>query len=214
MRKVPLRIQYTAGMQQREKRLPYSLVKPGSIIVQVGAPQDTLHSGRSRGMYFSLFAGNTGKVVLVEPDTVSLAEYLDVAKRLGMLNLVFCPTALWSERKKLRVFVNDAHPASSFTEGTKEYDDEILKQYRQIELQADTLDNVLKESGIEKVDLVSITTNGAEKEILIGMKQIISRGVPFICLAKTGSNYVEMMTTLGYELIAYDDRGYTFRQVG
>lgn len=210
MRFVPLQIKYAAGKRLRKHSYPYLLVQDGSVVVQIGAPRDTLHAGRSRGMYFSLFAGKRGKVLMIEPDHASLTEYRTVARALNGDNLILCPKAVWSEKKKLRVYVNDFHPASSFTEGTKDYNADIMRGYRVIELEADTLDNILAEQNIEKVDLVSITTNGAEKEIIKGMQAIISKGLPFICLAKTGPDYQEMMDNIGYKLFSYDDRGFTF----
>lgn len=213
MRLIPLPVKYWVGKRLRLDSYPYKLIHEGSVVVQVGAPEDTLHSGRSRGMYFSLFAGNTGKVILIEPDVESLKEYEIAAEKLGRCNILSCPVALWSEKRKIIVYINKSHPASSFSEGTKNYDSRLMKSYQTVELDADTLDNVLAERGIEGVHLVSITTNGAEKEILAGMKRTIAQGLPFICLAKTGENYVELMESLGYKLIAYDDRGYTFQQV-
>ncbi len=210
MRFVPLQIKYAAGKQLRKHSYPYLLVRDGSVVVQIGAPRDTLHAGRSRGMYFSLFAGKRGKVVLIEPDHASLTEYQAASRILHSDNMILCSKAVWSEKKKLRVYVNDLHPASSFTEGTKEYDAKVMRVYRVIELEADTLDHILAEKNIEKVDLVSITTNGAEKEIIKGMQTMITNGLPYICLAKTGTDYQEMMDNAGYKLYSYDDRGFTF----
>lgn len=210
---IPLPVKYYFGKRLRKNSYPYKLIHEGSVVVQVGAPKDTLQSGRSRGMFFSLFSGNTGKVILIEPDVPSLKEYEIAAEKLGRRNILSCPVALWSEKKKITVYINKSHPASNFSEGTKNYDAGILKSYQTVELEADTMDSLLEEHGIERVDLVSITTNGAEKEILAGMQQTILNGLPYICLAKTGENYVELMESLGYRLDAYDDRGYTFEKI-
>jgi FkbM family methyltransferase len=210
MRFVPLRIKHAAGKGLRKHSYPYHHVQDGSVIVLIGAPQDTLHSGRSRGMYFSLFAGKRGKVLIIEPDHNSLNEYRSAASALKSNNLSLCSKAVWSEKKNLRVYINDAHPASSFTEGKKAYQAEVMREYRVVELEADTLDHILAEYGLEKIDLVSITTNGAESEIFRGMQATISNGLPYICLAKTGTDYQEMMEKIGYKLYSYDDRGFTF----
>lgn len=164
-------------------------------------------------MYLSFLAGNVGKAILIGPDIESLREYEIAAEKLGRRNILSCPVALWSERRKITVYINRSHPASSFSEGTKNYDSRVMKSYQTVELDADTLDNILADRKIEGVHLVSITTNGAEKEILAGMRRTIAQGLPFICLAKTGEHYVELMESLGYKLMAYDDRGYTFQQV-
>lgn len=212
MRFVPFELKYGLGKKLREQSPPYHLVRDGSIVVQVGAPLDTLLAGRSRAMYFSLFAGTRGKVIIVEPDPDSLQEFNAVANRQGIRNVILCSTAVWSEKKQLKVFINDAHPASNFTEDTKVYEPERLKEFRVVEIAADTIDNILAQRSIEKIDLISITTNGAEREILKGMKQTMAAGLPYICLARTGEHYVEMMAGFGYKLYTHDDRGFTFKQ--
>jgi FkbM family methyltransferase len=210
---VPFSIKYGLGTQLRRKSPPYHLIEPGSTVVQVGAPSDTLFAGRSRGMYFSLFVGKNGKVVLVEPDQESLENYKKIASRHSVDNFLYCPKAAWSEEKTLRIYIDESHPASNFTEGTKEYPPERLSDYRLFELPADTIDNILLSNNVNHVHLVSITTNGAEQEILKGMLNTIAHGLPYIALARTGENYLELMGKLGYELLTHDDRGFTFSQV-
>jgi len=212
MRLVPFGIKYGIGRALRASSLPYSLVESGSVVVQIGAPKDTLYAGRARAIYFSLFAGQDGKVVIVEPNTDSLKEYEATFSRRGMHNAILCPVASWSERKMLTLYISDSHPASSFTKGTKDYDQSRLQGFRTVEMSADTIDNILAAHAIQRVDLVSITTNGAEQEILRGMRNAMAAGLPYISLARTGEGYLEIMNGLGYDLYAHDDRGYTFKR--
>jgi FkbM family methyltransferase len=210
MRFVPFAVKYGAGKRRRANRLPYSLVKNGSVVVQVGAPQDTLHAARSRGMYFSLFAGPSGRVIIIEPDHKSVEAFRLVLSQQRIENVVLVPVGAWSQQKTLKVYVDDAHPASSFSEGSKQYSDQRMKDFRVVNVPANTVDNILAENGIGHVDLISITTNGAEREILDGLQRTIAGGLPYISLARTGENYDKMMEALGYKLYAHDDRGYTF----
>ena len=213
MRYVPFEVKYGIGRRLRSGSYPYCLIDPGAVVVQVGAPSDTLLAGRSRGMYFSLFAGTAGKVIIVEPDAKSVQIFEALANKYAIENLTFCSAAAWSETKSLKIFINEEHPASSFTEGSKAYDGQRMAAYHAVELPADTLDNILRSLGIGTVDIVSITTNGAETEILSGMKNLMAAGLPYICLAVTGENYEAMMADYGYQLYAYDDRGFTFKQI-
>jgi FkbM family methyltransferase len=210
MGRVPFCLKYGVGRQLRQGRPPYSLVKEGSVVVQVGAPLDTLKAGRSRAMYFSLLAGSSGKVVIVEPDQKSIECLETLAERRGIRNMALCPLAAWSEKAVLKVFISDSHPASSFTAGTKSYTASRMQGFHPVEIPADTIDSLLKERGIDKVDLISITTNGAEEQILAGASKMIQGGLPYVSLARTGENYDRMMAALGYSLLGYDDRGFTF----
>src|SRR5687768_4843435 len=97
LRMVPLTVKYRIGAAMRRNKAPYRLIQNGSTVVQVGAPSDTLHAGRSRALYFSLFAGPAGKVVVVEPDTKSAEELRRVQQRLGVTNTEIVDRAAWAE---------------------------------------------------------------------------------------------------------------------
>jgi FkbM family methyltransferase len=212
MKFVPFGIKYGIGRYLRKDKPPYFLIRPGSVVVQIGAPKDTLNAGRSRGMYFILFSGSKGKAILVEPDQDSLAAYQRVCRQRGLGNAEFIPSAAWSDTRLLRVYINDAHPATNFIEGTVDYSQDRLKEYRVVEIPASTVDQILGEHKLHQADLVSITTNGSERAILIGMANTIANGLPYISLARTGEGYMEMMASIGYQLYTHDDRGFTFRQ--
>ncbi len=64
------------------------------------------------------------------------------------------------------------------------------------------------------MDLISITTNGAEKEILTGLSDTITRGVLYICLARTSDleSFAPTLSGLRVEFLSHDDRGFTFQQ--
>ena len=163
-------------------------------------------------MYFSLFVGNRGRVFVLEPDEGSVRTFKSIADKRNISNLHFSQLAAWSEEARLTIYVDDNHPASNFSEGSKDYDEKRMQDYRAVEMPADSLDNILTGKGIDRVDLVSITTNGAERNILQGMRSLMSAGLPYICLAVTGEGYIEMMREYGYQLVSHDDRGFTFSQ--
>jgi FkbM family methyltransferase len=177
--------------------------------VQVGAPMDTLKAGRSRGMYFALFAPPTARVIIVEPDPESVAEFRAIVQRLGLTNVTVHQGGAWSEKKLLKLYVDPNHPATNFTEGTVNYSDERLKDFRVVEIPVDTVDNILAQYGITP-DLISVTTNGSERDILQGMKIAMQGGLSYVALARTGEGYTELMQTYGYTFYGHDDRGYTY----
>src|SRR5574341_912288 len=211
MRVTPFGMKYGAGLILRRNSPPYNLVQPGATVVQIGAPRVMLWAGPSRDIYFSLLAKETGKVLIVEPDQESIRELRLMIPKQGLINIILAPYAAWSAKKILKIRINPRHPAANFIEGTKIPKDEHLAEFHQASIPADALDNILDANNVKCLDLVSITTNGAEFEIIKGMVKAISRGVSYISLARTG-NYAELMKSIGYEAYTYDDRGITFRQ--
>ena len=211
----PFAIKYGIGKRLRASQFPYKLIQPGSTVVQIGAPRDTLVAGRSRGMYFSLFNGPQGKTVIIEPASASEEAFNKVKRKRGLNDLIFVKSGAWNEEKLLKLYVDPNHPATNFTEGTVEYDEERLAQFDMIEIPVKTVDQIMEECGIEKIDMISMTTNGAEIEILQGMSKTLAQGIPYICIAlhTHRGDFEAMMRTYGYEPHAYDDRGITYRQV-
>lgn len=84
--KVPLGRKYAVGQRLRLGKPPYSLVGPGDVVVQVGAPSDTLSSGRSRGMHLAL-RSVAGRAIIVEPDPSSATRFEECAHELGLTHV-------------------------------------------------------------------------------------------------------------------------------
>lgn len=209
MRRVPVGLKYGLGAISRRRRFPY-VVARGRTVVQIGAPRDTLEAGRSRGVYLVLLAGRGGRVIVIEPDPSSVAALRRFLERRKLPNTTVVPQGAWCSASRLHLYVDPLHPATSFTEGAENYDAARMKEYQMIEMEVDTVDHILQELAIDHVDLVRITTNGAEKEILDGLRQTIGHELPYIPLADTGAVPEEPMFELGYRLHSYDDRGRTY----
>jgi FkbM family methyltransferase len=209
--RVPFRLKYGVTDLIRRRALPYKLLGPGSVAVQVGAPRDTLLAGRSRAMAFALRTGPSGRVLVVEPEAGSVQEFRRVAAARGLSHVTVRQAGAWSERATITLEVDPDHPATNFTEGTTEYSEAERVRFERIEVDALPLDDLIDEVGYGRVDLVSITTNGAETEALSGLTRTIARDRPYICLAQTQDSYADLMSGLSYELVGQDDRGFTFR---
>jgi len=210
---IPFGIKYSIGKRLCRNKPPYNLIE-GKTVVQIGAPDDTLQAGRSRGMYLSILAGPRGRVLIIEPDPISVTRLKETLRRQRIKNTRVIWSGAWSSYREIELFVNRRHPATNFTGGTVKYDEKRLKEYEKMIVKADTLDNILDQEGVEHVDLVSITTNWAELEILKGMKEVINSGLEYICLAygNPGTDYIKLMDDLGYLFFANDDRGMTFKR--
>ncbi|PZD72813.1 hypothetical protein C1752_03205 [Acaryochloris thomasi RCC1774] len=213
---IPFDLKYSIGKNLRSNQKPYSLVPNLKTIVQVGSPKDTLHSGRSRGMYFCLFAESECNVVVVEPDPKNVEEFNSIITQKGLTNSVVAPYAAWSENTDLSLYVDRNHPATNFTAGCTEYDEKRMGDFCDIKVPAKTIDTVIADLGLKDVDLVSITTNGSEWDIIDGMSHILEAGLKYLCIASGSPDDASLhkrMKDLGFEFNAYDDRGCTFSRI-
>lgn len=208
---VPFEIKYRLTDSMRRRKVPYSLLRPGSVAIQVGAPQDTLRSGRSRAMAFVRRTAPNGKVLVVEPDSASADEFRKTAARHGLTHAEVASVAAWDVATVLTMEVDPSHPATNFTAGSADYAPDEMARFQEVQVEAVPIDDLVERAAIDRVDVVSITTNGAESEILRGMARILQRDRPYICLARTENSYADLMSGLGYELLSDDDRGFTFK---
>jgi hypothetical protein len=208
---IPFPLKYRYAAHLRSGKPPYSLVSPGDVVVQVGAPSDTLLSGRSRGMHLAL-RSRGGRAIIVEPDQSSAEEFLRRAQQLGLDHVTVINAGAWHEPSTLVLYVDPTHPATNFVDGTVDYDYERKKDFTRVEIPVMTLDRIVKDTigSHGPVRLVSITTHNSEREITRVMGGIIDAGLEYLCLARTGEGYDELVNELGFEYLLSDDRGYTY----
>lgn len=211
LHRVPNKLLYETALKRRRHVLPYSLVGPGDTAIQVGAPADTLMSGRARSMSLGLLT-TSGTTVAVEPSERSVRILRQAAQELGATSLEVVHAALFSDdaADSLVLYEDDDHPARNFVEGTVDYSEETLREFKRVEVPSSTLDKVWAETlDRQPVRLVSITTNGSEEAILAGGSEML-RHTAYLALAITSDDVVELAASHGFKLIDNDDRGYTF----
>lgn len=215
LRQMPVRLQYSSGLKFRAKRAPYNLVRPGDHVIQIGVPSDLLAVGRSRAGYFLHLVSGGGKLIIMEPDPINCDAFEEFARKLGLQDrLVVVPAGGWSEKKMLGFYQSREHPASAVLADLSDATPAEMKRrgYNEMQIPVTTVDQVLEEHGLDTPRLVSVTTNGAELEILDGMKGTVDAGLEYISLAITDDGYVEEMRSRGYAHHADDDRGFTFKK--
>ena len=217
---IPYSLKYSIGLKLRRAKAPYRFVQNGDVVVQVGMPRDVLVAGRSRAIYFALLVGK-GKVVVVEPDP----ENARVAKAFIHKHKLHSKVILyeygaWCQDTVLTFLLSPKHPAANVLRETfmhtslSNIDRQVIqaRRYKEVPIKVNTIDNLLKRACVPSPKLVSITTNGAELEILDGMKETIANGCSYISLASVfGDRYIKYMEKLGYQYIARDDRGFCFQ---
>jgi FkbM family methyltransferase len=213
--RLPYGLKYPLGGILRRGRAPYCFLEKGDVAVQVGAPRDILHAGRSRAIHFARLVG-TGTVVVVEPDAENCAALRQFVQEVGLeRQIVLFECGAWHTSTTLTMLSSDTHPAANVIVGVQEMSEATQHErgYRKIEVPVRSLDDMLAETGVSRPKLVSITTNGSELQIVEGMRRTINAGCCYISLASTGDGYIDRMRQHGYEYVARDDRGYCFRQL-
>jgi FkbM family methyltransferase len=212
---MPTRPLYRLMALGRRRRVPYALLRPDDLVVQVGCARDLLAAGRSRAIHFA-FRVPRGRVVLIEADPRNASAVREFIARNRISNLSVVEMGAWNEPGTLTFLSSPLHPAANRLAGVKKVSEQLQeeRQYERYEVPVDRLDAILGRLDARRPRLISVTTNGAELQIIAGAAETLAAGCPYISLASTGRDLVERMSVLGYDYIGRDDRGYAFGRRG
>ena len=156
--------------------------KEGDIVVDIGAHMGryTIPSAKSVGV--------SGKVIAVEAHPYNFGILQHNLKLNKLTNVSALNSAVYSKKANLKLYLPDEdlgytmhHSVMTNYLSTK-YNNEIERKY--IEVEADTLDNLLKISGITAVNWIKIDVEGAEYEVLKGAREILSTNKPISILVE------------------------------
>lgn len=137
----------------------YYNVKKGDIVVDVGAHIGTFAVRAAKAV------GAEGMVVAIEPEmnNLRLLERNIRANKVG--NVVIVPKGVWARKDRLKLHMH--HHTGGHSVLCYEDKDRFT------EIEVDTLDNILREQGISKVDFIKMDIEGAEIEAYSGMKETL-----------------------------------------
>ena len=207
---LPISWRYAIGRQLRRDLEPYSLLSDGATVVQIGAPWDLIRVGRSRAMQFSHFVGPNGRVIVIEPDPDNTAAIDAHIAGQRISNVTLIRKGAWSEATELTFLSSPDHPAASLVEGVYDETRTDTESYKTISIPVDTVENMLAGLDVSRIDLLSITTNGSEREILKGLGPYADK-VQYLSVVGDARNFDEI-GTLGFEYRGVDDRGHLFER--
>lgn len=154
-------------------------VRPGMTVVDVGA---------NYGYYTLLLAdavGETGRVVAVEPlpDAVRLlAETVQLNGFAGRTRIV--PQALGAAAGTALLFAPDGEPKNALVVGQPD-----LQGGRTQAVPVVTLDSLALDG--PRIDLVKIDAEGAEQDIVAGMRGVLVRDRPKLVLEYNAARYAD-----------------------
>jgi FkbM family methyltransferase len=146
--------------------------KEGDTVVDIGA-----HMGRYT-ITSSKSVGQHGRVIAVEAHPYNFRILYHNLKLNKLQNVSALNCAVYSMKARLKLYLPDEdlgytmHHSLMTNYLVSKYSKEIERRY--IEVEADTLDNLLKVRGINEVNWIKIDVEGAEYEVLKGAKEILS----------------------------------------
>ena len=155
--------------------LPKELqINLGDVVVLVGTPNISTIA-RSR-----IIIGNNGRLIVIEADEFSvskLREWKSKNKENNNIEIIY--KAVWSEKKELEL-LKARRPGDNRIKNDKIMTDNDIREQKEsggytnkIMVSADTINNIMKNIGIDHIDHMEITINGAEFEALKGARTVL-----------------------------------------
>jgi len=183
-----------------QNSLPTELaVNRGDTVIQIGTPWPrTLRR-------FRRAVGDTGRLIIFEAEPRNHARLKEAIEADGMENVELILAAAWSVDATGQLHLsphagdhkvqadgitmdNDLRPENDYAE--------------KIEVDFRTIDSVLKDLGVNHVDYISVTVNGAELEVLKGARETLVRSRPIRVFSK-GHALTEAGVPLHTEIRVY-----------
>lgn len=154
-------------LQERWELWMHNYLKPrqGSVFIDVGA-----NIGRY-SLQFSRRIGSSGRIVAIEPVPETFSVLARAVKANNFQNITLMNIACWNREIDVDLFIASHSGSSS-----------IKRNFDQgfVTVKAKTLDSVVEELGLSRVDFVKIDAEAAELEILQGMRAILNKYRPRI----------------------------------
>lgn len=185
------------GFEQKEIELLCSLIKPGDVVLDVGA---------NIGLYtlpMSRAVGSTGTVVAFEPDPDNLRILKHNVEQNDCANVIVMPFALGAEDGEMDLFQVDSNRGNlSFAD--------LAGTGRAVKVFVRRGVDVLGELGIDMPSIIKIDVEGAEPLVLSGLechpKYIQFEFVPshLRALQQDPIEILDHLVSVGYRLTVID----------
>lgn len=175
----------------------YYNLKEGDVYLEAGA-----FYGRQ-----AMIASQKGcsKIILIEPSPINIATIENLIKLGEIKNVVLVKKAVSNEKKVVRFNVSGPSCGHSL-----QYVD---NNPNVVDVNMDTIDNILTELGIEYVDLFACDVEGAEVDMVIGTdKYFTEKRIRNIALGayhhpSLHPKILEILENKGYKDLTYDNYG-------
>ncbi len=181
------------------------ILRPGMVFVDAGANEGlfTVLAGRAVG------AG--GVVIAVEPSPRERARLERNVARNRLTHVRVRHEALLDVPGTAVLRVADLEHAGQNTLGNFVYD--VVREDASISVDCVTLDQLVEEEGVDRVDVLKIDVEGAEMKVLVGADRLLSRLRPVVLLElqedslrQQGASVAELtarLASFGYEICPF-----------
>jgi FkbM family methyltransferase len=174
--------------------------KRGDVVVDAGARIGTFTAKISAAV------GDEGRVIAIEPEPRNFACLQKNIEANRLTNVTAIQKMLWSRAQPLRLILS-SNPSSHSAYGDAFYG----STSESVDVEAESLDEILEDLGIGSVDFIKMDIEGSEIEALKGMPKILQSQVQLAIAAyhpvdgkSAHEIIVPQLEQLGFEIALVD----------
>jgi FkbM family methyltransferase len=154
---------------------PFQLLRADDTVVHVGFDRVYLPTGQSHPLVMAALL-ERGRIVCIDPDPRNTAALDHYARENGITNVTIHNRAVWSAEQELEfVFADGWSPMSVAKEVAAPVDGEVPRRGTVSRVLAAPLRAIVGADLWDEITVLSLTTNGAEKEILQACGDLLDR---------------------------------------
>lgn len=179
-----------------------SFAKPGDTVIQSGADMGWKHNslGGSNAIKFSKIVGKNGKVIAIEPDERNIKKLKKYIEENNIKNIIPVEKALWNIKTKMQFNLGNRANDSLLNEYLNKDEIDYETHYKDEQIvEADTIDNILRDFNICSIAHICLTVNGAEFEALKGATATLSKNKLSLYIAAAIRNLRQDMNAESYQ---------------
>ena len=162
--------------------------------------------------------GPKGRVIAVEPSPENIKILKVLIKAENLENVTLVEKALWNGPRRDLLFVQGNSASHQLKSLPSAQTGGPLPEYSNyVEVELDTIDNILTDLGIKYVDLLSADIEGSELEMLKGCEKYLSeKRIRNIAVAvyhirvDLQDSFMELLREKGYKDISREDEGIVY----
>ena len=185
------------GMDYEAQLWQYLLPRPGDVFLDVGANVGwyTLHVAR--------MVGPEGLVLAVEPSPDSFAVLKENIKLNHLSNVTALNLAAWDRDADLDLILATICIADTVKQAWADPAEAWFRKPRgTVRVPARPLDDVLKDQEVTRLDWVKIDVEGAEAEVLRGLRKALMRFHPRILVeSERLEDLTSILEPMGYQVL-------------
>ena len=156
--------QFAIPLRELTKILIFDIYEKGYKLRQ---GDNVVDAGAHMGVFTVKAAkevGDEGRVVAVEPDNDNVRFLRRNIELNELHNVIVVHKGLYSQKKLVKFYSSKDNRAHSL-------DPDLADSHKATEIEVDTLDNILQDLGIARVDFIKMNIEGAEIEALKGTRK-------------------------------------------